>query len=56
MIRVLRLLEYEFEDNEMAENHMAQFQVPAIGTKAFGKHTTIRSAIITNLDPKSVDE
>lgn len=51
MIRVLRLMEYEFESNEAAEHSMSHWAVPANGIKTYGKNS-IRSAIIINLHEK----
>lgn len=54
MIRVLRLLEYEFENNETAERHLRSLGVPANGSTSFGIKAgmfIVRSAIITNLNP-----
>lgn len=50
MIRVLRLLEYEFASNELAEQHLERLAVPQNGVKKFGA-VTIKSATIVNLDP-----
>jgi hypothetical protein len=51
MIRVLRILEYVYADNKRAEEDMARWQVPAIGTRRHG-NMIIRSSIITDLDFK----
>lgn len=45
MIRVLRLLEYSYENYEQAELDMRQWTIPAFGSKAFGKKT-VYSAIL----------
>jgi len=45
VIKVLRLIEYEFEDYETAEKHLAQCSVPANGAHDFGLGM-IRSTII----------
>lgn len=51
MIRVLRLMEYEYPDVETMDRDMSGWAVPPIGTKNF-THTvrgrTIRSAILPN--------
>lgn len=49
MIRILRLLEYTYEDNERAEEDIGRWQIPAIGTSRHG-NMTIRSAIITDFN------
>lgn len=55
-VRVIRVLEYEFANHEMAEQHMENWGVPANGTAVFGRSGTearqfkVRSAtIIPNL-------
>jgi hypothetical protein len=49
MIRVLRIMEYEYEDNERAKQDMARWQIPANGSKRQGG-MVIRSAIIIDLN------
>ena len=45
MFRVIRVLEYAFEDFEEYEKHMKSLTVPANGVKDFGEgKVTIRSA------------
>lgn len=58
MIRVLRLMEYEFESFEIADKHLAQCSIPANGSKSFGNPGLgmIRSVILVTpfsvaLDP-----
>lgn len=48
MIRVLRLLEYVYEDFEAAEADQARWYVPATGVRSIGlgKGNTIRSAVL----------
>lgn len=49
MIRVLRLMEYEFENYEAAEKHFAKTYVPANGMWEHPKlvqHMKIRSTIL----------
>lgn len=64
MIRVLRLLEYTFENAADAEDHMGRLGVPANGTfrlppgrpSQHGRSQgpiTIRSAIVTDFDAKT---
>jgi len=48
-VRVLRLLEYTYDNNVRAEEDMARWQVPPIGTRRHGD-MTVRSAIITDLN------
>jgi hypothetical protein len=36
VIRVVRIMEYEYETQEQADADMARWQVPAIGNKKFG--------------------
>lgn len=55
MIRVLRIIEYTYDNNQRAEEDMARWQVPAIGTRRHG-NMTIRSTIITDLNFDPVDE
>lgn len=59
MIRVLRLLEYVYESAEIAEQDMARWGVPAIGSAPISLSTgkQIRSTILTNLnwEPESED-
>jgi hypothetical protein len=43
-------MEYLYEDTETAERDMAQWQIPAIGTKQFGGQKIIKSTILTNLN------
>jgi hypothetical protein len=51
-VRVIRVLEYEFADHEMAEQHMESWGVPANGTAVFGRsgvegrQVKVRSATI----------
>lgn len=47
-IRVLRILEYVYEDYETMEADMGRWQIPATGHRHFGLKETIRSAIIAN--------
>lgn len=61
MIRVIRLLEYEFADNEVAERSMALWAVPQNGTRNFGTVSNpriVRSATIVDLtfEPKESTE
>lgn len=48
MIRVLRLLEYEYADNDTAAKDMARWQVPETGTTRHGP-ILIRSSVIIDL-------
>lgn len=48
-IRILRIMEYVYEDNARAEEDMARWQVPPIGTSCHG-NMTIKSTIITDLN------
>lgn len=52
MIRVLRLLEYEYDTPERAEQDMGRWQIPANGSynKAYG--IVVRSSVIINLNAK----
>lgn len=45
MIRVMRLLEYQFDDYEQAEENMRHWAVPPFGSKQFGKRV-IYSAML----------
>lgn len=54
MIRLLRLLEYEFEDAQTADKHMARFAVPLNGTVQHDK-IKIRSAAILDFSVKSTE-
>lgn len=58
MIRVLRLLEYTYPDNQSAEDDMGRWGVPANGSKKWGVHDAkvIRSAIITDLNFKEEEQ
>jgi hypothetical protein len=47
--RILRLLEYVYEDAKTAEADMARWQMPAIGTKRIG-FMSIKSTILTDLN------
>ena len=49
MIRILRIMEYTYEDNDRAEEDMARWQMPSVGTRRHG-NMTIKSAIITDLN------
>lgn len=49
MIRVLRLLEYEYENENHAKMSMENWGVPATGVVRFGS-TVIKSATLTDLD------
>jgi hypothetical protein len=52
MIRVTRILEYTYEDNETAEQDMGRWYIPANGTRIVGVPTnvkSIRSATFINL-------
>jgi hypothetical protein len=51
MIRVLRVLEYDYSDNEAAQVNMEKWAVPANGARDFGR-VVIRSAVIIDLDPE----
>jgi hypothetical protein len=48
-VRILRLLEYVYEDAEMAETDMTRWQMPAIGTKRIG-YMSIKSTILADLN------
>jgi len=48
-IRVLRLIEYVYENQAYADADQARWQMPAIGWRRMG-HMTIRSTVLTNLD------
>jgi hypothetical protein len=50
MIRILRLIEYTYVDNEDADEDMNNWQIPPIGGKSFGGQKIIRSTILTDLD------
>jgi hypothetical protein len=50
MIRILRIIEYTYPDNETAEEDMGRWQIPAVGIYKPGKDKTIRSTIITDLN------
>jgi hypothetical protein len=51
MVRVLRLIEYVYEDAETAEKDMANWNAPAIGSvPRVGPNKRIRSTILTDLD------
>lgn len=52
MIRVLRLLEYEYSTAERASSDMERWSVPANGTHGY-TGSTIRSAIIFDLDSET---
>lgn len=45
MIRILRLIEYNYESYEQAEDDMKNWGVPAFGSRQFG-NKTIYSAIL----------
>jgi hypothetical protein len=49
MIRILRLLEYVYDDEARAEEDMARWQVPPVGSRRHG-NMTIRSSIITDFN------
>jgi hypothetical protein len=49
MIRVLRLMEYIYPDNETAQDDMGRWGMPAIGNKELGVGKSIRSTILTDL-------
>lgn len=55
MIRVLRLLEYTYPDNEMAEQDMARWSMPPIGTRVHGKNI-LGSTILTDLNFEDPDK
>jgi hypothetical protein len=55
MIRVLRLIEYTYEDNTRAEEDMARWQIPPIGSRRHG-NMTLRSTIITDLNYEPIAE
>lgn len=55
MIRILRLLEYIYEDNERAEKDQGLWQVPAIGTQRRG-NMIIKSTILTDLNFENPNE
>lgn len=47
MIRVLRVMEYEYDTLEQANADMARWQVPAVGSKKFGpKAALIKSTVL----------
>lgn len=54
-VRILRLLEYHFEDNESAEASMNRWAVPTNGSIIFGRNV-IRSAIISDLMDATLEE
>ncbi len=54
-IRILRLLEYVYEDSERAEKDMELWQVPAIGTQRHG-NMIIKSTILADLNFESPTE
>lgn len=49
-VRVLRFIEYIYDTPELAENDMAKWQMPAIGTRYLGGGKVLKSAIITDLN------
>jgi hypothetical protein len=49
LVRVLRILEYIYYDNARAEEDMARWQVPPVGTRRHG-NMMIKSAVITQLN------
>jgi hypothetical protein len=51
VIRILRIIEYTYADNQRAEEDMQRWQVPPIGSRRHG-NMTIRSTIITDLNFK----
>jgi len=50
MIRILRIIEYTYSDNETAEQDMAAWKHPSFGTKKYGSSKTVKSTIIVDLD------
>lgn len=46
MIRVLRLIEYIYEDFQQAADDMSHWQLPAFGTRYIAKGRTISSAVL----------
>jgi hypothetical protein len=48
-VRILRLMEYTYPDNERAERDMMRWAIPPIGGRLHGD-MTIRSTILTNLN------
>jgi hypothetical protein len=49
MIRILRILEYIYDDDDRAEEDMACWKIPPMGSQRHG-NMTIRSAIITDFN------
>jgi hypothetical protein len=45
-VRVIRLMEYEYDSFETADRDMKQWQVPSSGARSFGTHEVIRSSVI----------
>jgi hypothetical protein len=56
MVRVVRILEYEYRSLEEAEADMLHWQVPAVGAKVFSPIETVRSAVIMPHFIREVDE
>jgi hypothetical protein len=56
MIRVIRVLEYEYESAEFAEQNMLQWFVPPNGAKKPNDKTLIRSATIVDMSGRGVGE
>lgn len=55
MIRIIRVLEYEFGNNDDVERHLSSCEVPLNGSRIFGSKLTIRSSGIIDLSPKKDD-
>lgn len=57
MIRVLRVIEYTYDDAEDAERDMGHWKLAANGTMMVsGRSIVIKSAIITDLDFQPSDD
>lgn len=53
MIRILRIIEYIYEDEETAEDDMSRWNAPAIGIiPRLNSKKRIRSTIIQDLDAR----
>lgn len=48
MIRVVRILEYIYETNEIAESDMSNWKLAPNGSLFIGKNKRVRSTIITD--------
>lgn len=55
MIRVLRLIEYTYDDAEMAEKDMSRWNLPAVGIRRHGPNV-VRSTILTDLNFEGMPE